>query len=330
MQKEILVQPFNEVFYKMCAYNPLLSAVNYLGGNVLPFLANDIFIYRYNFDNTFKIGRNFITIKNRFDLINEMGISIDNNICLDNFIEEVKEAINNEMLVYAPIDRFYWSHDINTEWYQKKHLVHYFLIFGYDDLKEKFKIIDVGPTCSKTEISYENLINCCEEGCNLLTKGNYKITRLYIKNESSIQKEYISFQKNLLLFIENMSSKKSDIFSGLDNIKSAAEYYAAVEPDRFINEELDNITQPFFHMDTSIQVELYRMHIFFEKELELIGYRKNIMNDFAIIRGILIKMKLTKEYSPKTFKNISDRLNQMYEYEYKYNETLFKLFSFIR
>lgn len=40
------VSLFNDLFYKTCMYNPLLSGVYHLGGDAIPFLVNDIFSYR--------------------------------------------------------------------------------------------------------------------------------------------------------------------------------------------------------------------------------------------------------------------------------------------
>lgn len=326
MQKEISnIQPFNDVFYKACKYNPLLSAVYYFGGNIYPYLANDIFVYRYNEGKGFKLYKYDISVKPEFRLINEMGISTDNNICADNFIADVKEAVNNEMFVYTPIDRFYWKCDRNSEWYQKKHWPHYFLIFGYDDAEEKFKMIDVHSTCYKCEITYQELLECYKQWCNLLTNRAFNITRLYIKNKGDIQAEYIDFEKNLLLFTHNMNNKKSEIFSGLDNVKRAAGYYASIGPDVLLSEDPIILMEPFFRLETSTKAELYRVHKFFGKQPRLMTCMKAVISNFAIIKGVLIKMNLTKECGPEIIKLIEDRLNRIYEYEYKFNEKLFTL-----
>lgn len=71
------VSLFNDLFYKTCMYNPLLSGVYHLGGDAIPFLVNDFFSYRRDDKLGFIVHNRDIQIKSDFEVLQNMGIQFD-------------------------------------------------------------------------------------------------------------------------------------------------------------------------------------------------------------------------------------------------------------
>lgn len=92
----------------------------------------------------------------------------------DNLIADIKESIDKDLPVFAPLDRYYWSDkNINSGFYTLLHFPHYILIFRYNDLDSTFKIIEVTKNvsgCYKYVIKYDELLECYNGRLEFLKK----------------------------------------------------------------------------------------------------------------------------------------------------------------
>ncbi len=128
----------------------MFTAIYHYNGSVIPFLANEMILYKFNeSEKGFKLSHNCFPVRPEGEIMAEMGILMDIELCGENTVEKIKNAISENMPVMIPIDRFYWSSQKNNSmFYQKAHLAHYFLVIGYDDQEQLFDVINVrGTNC---------------------------------------------------------------------------------------------------------------------------------------------------------------------------------------
>jgi hypothetical protein len=152
------VRPWNEVYYKDCLYNPLISAICYLGYAVEPLLANELFHYSYSAQFILPVTSVSIEFVPVFRLLSGIGVGareFKGNLDLHDLI---RKAVAAKRLVLVNIDRFMWDDPRRNEIYQKEHHEHTFLIHGFDDGTQEYDIVDVGGNgCFRDRILYRRL-----------------------------------------------------------------------------------------------------------------------------------------------------------------------------
>ncbi|GEM_PF-6574759 len=321
------IEPFNDIFYKTCMYNPLLTGIYYSGGSVIPFLSNDFFTYSYNENEGFKLNGENIQAIPEFELIKDMGISIDNILNSENYIEDIKAAIDNEIPVFVPIDRYYWSDSsVNSGTYNIRHFPHYFLVFGYNDLENTFKVIDVaenGSGCFKYAINCNELIECYNGYCKFL-RDDFKMFKIHPNSCYSNNSDFMNISKYALTYKNNFNEKKVETLSGLQNIKKAIDFYQSSHSDTslILKEDQRSISMPFAFIERAKKVQMYQVYTFFGHKQQIFEPLKAIIDNLNVIKGLLLKIVITQTYSEKSINAVVNKLDQIYQLEISYYENL--------
>lgn len=317
------IKPFSDVFYKTCMYNPLLTGVYYFNGSIMPFLANDFFTYQYNEKKGFRLlGKNIKPIP-ELRLINNMGIASDFNFNADNYVEEIKEALNSNFPVFVPIDRFYWSDEgTNTAFYNVRHFAHYFLAFGYNDIDQKFDIVDVienNCNCFKSKIEYNELVECYQGFCKNL-ESDVKAFKMYRNTSVRSNKDLSCPEEYIAIHRMNFINYKEEIYNGLENIKKAIELYKNCIDDsgELLKEDQVSISMPFSFIERSKKAQMYQVYTFFGEKQEIFQCLKNIIDNFAVVKGLLLKMVIAQSCNEKSMNTVVERLEEIYRQEKNY------------
>lgn len=69
-------------------------------------------------------------------------------------IEEIKRKIDDGKIVMAGVDLYYWVND--TFHFEKNHVLHYSLVFAYDDSRRELLVLETGESGNREyRVSYE-------------------------------------------------------------------------------------------------------------------------------------------------------------------------------
>ncbi|WP_341282703.1 non-ribosomal peptide synthetase [Paenibacillus sp. FSL H8-0537] len=153
------IKPFNDLFYKECFYHSLFPILSYYQQSLLPILANDTVIYRYD-EDTVHFQVDYAAAKPLEQLLLGIGIGMETREVGHSVIEELKRAVLSHKPVIVRIDCYYASD--RTETYQKRHWPHSWLVFGFDDSTQMFGVIEHDHierlTYEKRWVSYEDTL----------------------------------------------------------------------------------------------------------------------------------------------------------------------------
>ncbi|ANY69430.1 hypothetical protein BBD42_25305 [Paenibacillus sp. BIHB 4019] len=153
------IQPFNDLFYKECFYHSLFPILSYYQQSLLPILANDTVIYRYD-EDTVHFQVDYAAAKPIEQLLLGIGIRTETRTVGHSVIEELKRAVLSNKPVIVRIDCYYASNRAET--YKKQHWPHSWLVFGFDDSKQMFGVIEHDHierlTYEKRWVSYEDAL----------------------------------------------------------------------------------------------------------------------------------------------------------------------------
>ncbi|MGG4147667.1 hypothetical protein ABEW34_31625, partial [Paenibacillus algorifonticola] len=153
------IQPFNDLFYKECFYHSLFPVLSYYQQSLLPILANDTVIYRYD-EDTVHFQVEYAAAKPIEQLLLGIGIRTETRTVGHSVIEELKQAVLSNKPVIVRIDCYYASNRAET--YKKQHWPHSWLVFGFDDSKQMFGVVEHDHierlTYEKRWVSYEDAL----------------------------------------------------------------------------------------------------------------------------------------------------------------------------
>lgn len=295
------MNPFKDLFYKSCFYHALFPVLQFYKRDLYGIFAEDIIYYgRIHKDNLLYFGLKYKSIIDWKDILQEKGIQVTEKMKTDNVVKEIEDSIDGKNPIIVTVDTFYES--IRKDTYQKIHGPHSILIFGYDNQKREFYVIEQADsketsytsrkiTYNDLEIAYTQYLNTYS---HLDLKNSNQNRLIY-----DLDKEY----PTIFSFKLCESDNENYIFG-----EECKKYYQKRFAEGVIrNKEL-------------IKIGLQDLNNFFSELKEkldddgfLIGNGEimiGIFNDILVSRS-MEKYRIEKIYEPS---NLIDILNQLDEW----------------
>ena len=323
IEKCLEMAVWNDVFYKTCFYNPLISGIYYLGGNIYPFLANDLFTYQFK---DFSLYSQNIEINSLDTILKNIGIQtrkLKNNNSIDS---KIIAAINAGKPVFLPIDRYYWQDKKNKIFFQKKHWPHYLLVYGYNLQLKNFYILDVKDQewiCYKNTIRFEELIACYNSYSEWKNDENNKGFILFNNKRNSLNNKNLDLKQNKKSFEINFLNHKDKIINNLKAIKEIKNYIKRNE-NNFFKTNLLDLNRPFTFLVPVKLVQIYRCKLFFNNQ-KLLSILEELIEYFTLIKTTFVKIHVIQKLEKNLVKRIFQYLDEIYKKKKKYYQLLLNM-----
>ncbi|SCY95858.1 phosphopantetheine-binding protein, partial [Alkaliphilus peptidifermentans] len=318
------MEPFNDIFYKNCFYNSLFPVLKYFNLSIMPVLINDIIVYDFHREKRDVIS--YLPTQSIEEVIRDMNIEVGFMTDSDDIVKDIIKALSSHKPVIIWIDCYYSP--IRHDEYKKKHLPHTLLIYDYDEAERVFYTIEHTNQYSfnykKRTISY-----------TAAAKGFYGYQRYYNSEGFNAYYDFsyggkVNFMLNAVdqshirnTFKSNFDKNKEKIYSGLDGIKEFREYFLSIcnsEATLFTN--IDETIEKINSVINAKKVEEYRNRILFDDLKGPLRLMETILEQWTLIRMILLKSNYHKNYDKTQLDLCSRQFNQIYSLEYIYNDLL--------
>lgn len=322
------IEPYNDLYFKNCIYNSLFSVINYYNKSIMPFLINSIPIYYYNCDEEKHFSIKYIDTYSTEELLEEMMIVVNSKQNNTSIVEDIITSIDKNEPVIVFINCFYMP--VRTENYLKTHLEHPIIIYGYDNIRKVFNIIEQKHNDSlsyyKTELQYNDLINSYNGYINLTTKNrkinSYKEYRLkqnhnLLNNDSS---EYIKiFKRNTYINYENINN-------GLQSLEKFILDFEDIFIDEIVLEKnVNSLVLGLNEIINSKKVEKYKIEKLFGKDHTLYILILKIEDNWSSIRYTLAKYMFSSLYNQQRFEKLKSIFIDIQDIEDTYYNLICKL-----
>lgn len=355
--------PFNKVFYKTCFHNSLFSVIRHFDKSLIPILANDIFIYEYNCDrNLSQNGMADVFDKTLHELLNDMGIAVqaqthissktgditpseediyllnqfsryigciavDNKNSTDRLLHDIKQALSHKRPVLLWVDCFYES--IRKDTFNKEHWMHTLLVYGFDDNRETFHVIEhslkENLAYKKQEISYKDIKDAYEGFvANYMPHAKLPTYYEFFLSDSSGSPLDINISNYKDVYRENMIRNKDRIMVGLENLMLMIDNISRIVMDE---QELESKIGDVITMLNTIikakQLEHYNILALFGSAFNIfLSDVENVIEMWNQIRQIVVKYSYSSRYNSKKMMLAVEQMNTIYEVECRYYEEL--------
>ncbi len=317
------IEPYNEIYYKECFYNSFFPIVNRYKKNIHEILANDIILYSLS-RNKNEIGFNAHCheCKVVLDVIKNIGINTEAKTHSENVISDTREAILRDRPVIIWVDCYYLS--IRKDTYQKKHAPHTLLIYGYDDDRRMFQVIEhdrsENLTYKKTELPYEDVVNANKGYLN----NNFDVSfATFAEFFCGDEMKNGSLHEAIEIFSNNLKDKKQMILDSIELIKDCQDHFIeVVSSEQKIKESANVILNNLNNIINLKQIERYRLERFFGKDNPAYSSMEGIIKGWSHVRIVIAKYIFTSNYKLDAFLNAVKILSNIYDLEHKYNKAL--------
>ena len=332
--KVLKIDLFDKTYYKYCFSRLLLSIIYYYNGNLLPFIANDIFVYiLLDLERYTGLNKHNITVKSELDIFLEYGIDIESisfEESSDYIIRGIKTALNYNAPVFVPIDKFNFKPNskVNDGYYKKVHMATFCLIYGYDEAQKTFNFAYVMPDIDEffyDVIHYSKLVECYKGFGNNLYRNEPVELMCYYPPKKKTQNDLklLDYKK---IYTKNLFDFKSEIFVGLENIMKASQLYRNNDVyEKLVTLDLRDL-RIFHRLRRFLQADLYRINVFFDSRKEplikLLGLEEDILKT---IIGRMLKITTLRRYDTSSMELISSKLEELYCTEHSFYQGLFNL-----
>lgn len=312
MKKELLIPINQEIYYKSCYYNLLMSILLFFKVDPIYFYSNDLFYYEA------QLNTNGFLIKYKNVLIEPEDIILKNQGIYYKSIkfEEIIKCIDNGLPVMLRIHREDWQSPLNISMFKKLNLAHNFIIYGYNTKDKYFKVLDSTPTdIIKDTIPFASVIKGIKD-YSRLNKSQAPLRAFFKKNRLNPSAEKGNRFINL-----------SKISKGLNEFKEIKQYYSNLN-----QESWNSISIPQYIIDIDKikkyrKFELYRNKLLFPKRQEQFSEFIKIIDMYSIIQTLFLKSRARGKITSNTINSINELIQKIYQCECLYYDFLYIIFG---
>ncbi|MCP4179823.1 MAG: aminotransferase class III-fold pyridoxal phosphate-dependent enzyme [bacterium] len=313
-------KPFNDVFFKSCFYNSLFPIIQKFGKDIEHILVNDISSYSLQSDKKIlRVGIKFDSVRSNKELLNDIGVICIEKMRSENIIKEIIESINRNNPVLLWIDCFYES--IRNDTFNKIHLDHTILVYGYNIQEETFNIIEhdncQNLTYDNITIGFKDLMNSYEGFINTFmtdTRISYFEFSDTGKNNNHISKNDYGRKLN-----ENLNDLENKIQKGHQNLfLFIQKYKTLVNRGDLLSLNIDLLLEGINEIINAKDSEKYLFIMLFHTQFEEIEILQEIIDKWKKFRTIIARLLYSAKYNEKSLIDSISILQTIYKKELYY------------
>lgn len=339
------IEPFKDLFYQTCYTSLHFSVVKHFGRSLLPFLANDIYAYNFK-ENIFETGdidgnyliTKHIEIKPFCEVLNYVGISRVIRTNIDNIVCDLKYSLDNNKPIFVIIDAFYHSdtklpfNTLGLSALHSAHHDHFFIVYGYDDFEQIFRILDVqGDYCFAGHVSYKEMeiaYNSKIEKLDIFESTYFEFSANMESMNTSLD---TSMEACIATLKRNIIQSKDEICLGIKHLGKFVGYYEKlIQDENLFKKTIHDINDLIFYKKLFFNItyknaEKYRNEKLLGMDEELNDSLDSVVNNWNFIRAVLLDCKVSDRYNKRRADATLNKLKEIYECEQRYNNRLLEI-----
>lgn len=293
------IVPFDEIIYKKCSFNILISVVLYFESSFYPIVSNDVVIYADRLDDMSMIPVTSIQIKNDEELLSEIGLILHafdetQMKSLNDFIMSIKRRLITYEPIFTPVDLFEMG--TRGRWnihYKSNHFTHDVMVIGYNDTSREFYILDTNDRhCFEARIGYEDLYLCYKSYLSNCTWSPRRILSLH-KDPCAAGKDK-SREMYKKVFVRNMLAQKETVCENTKLLPAFCSHTQKLMSADIIGQEVVNQILTNHFLSTNLKyVQYYQIKLFYPEHDKLIDKLGEILYIYNMIKATFIKYSIT-------------------------------------
>ncbi|MFS1512191.1 beta-ketoacyl synthase N-terminal-like domain-containing protein [Chengkuizengella sp. SCS-71B] len=311
------MEPFNDLYYRSCFYNSLFPIINHFGGDIMYFLLNDMILYKYEQEETENFSIQYAEAKPLNQIFDQVGLLVNHRFDNSNIVEELKQCISDGKPVVIWLDAFYES--IRKDTYQKQHLDHTILVYGFNEKEQQFHIIEhdrrENLTYQKCKIPFSDI----EKGCKAFSEhfvnedGTTPTHYIFEKKSNYDFSQHIG-SKELYqnIFLDSLLTHKHKIYESLEVINLFMHSFKQkTSSEAELKRNLDELIEFLNEILIAKQVEKYRFTKLFHEGSEVANRLEQVIKKWDFIRKGVVRFMYLPVYKSENFTLCYQKLTEL-------------------
>ncbi len=301
------IQPFNHFIYKSCFYSAVFPVVEQLGRSVIPFLVNDLVVYSTTAGTLSATLEAVLPIARVLDL---QGLELRGRVHVADVIADVQGTLREGRPALVRVDCFHES--IRSDTFQKIHHPHTILVYGVDETKRMFRILEHthrdSPLYAPMDLPFDDLQAAyggfverfaSERGPTFVIED--ELTYLELLGDPSWRP--LSKAEMRATFFENVRSGRARLFGGLDVLERFADAFVElVDQPELLAPRVDALVAGFNQVIAAKRIEVFRLRGV-EADEQLVRSAEEHLAAWTTIRAIVAKYGFSHRYVARSFEN---------------------------
>lgn len=290
------IEPFNEFFFISCYYHQLITGVKYFGGRTDEIISRYFPAYEFREDEKIPRVRELKAEYGK-ELEKATGVHIVRKKTSKAVIYELRQAVRHGQPCLVAVDCFELSYREDT--YQKKHALHFLLIYGYDIKAQEFFVIDHLFTNSPRYVECKITFSELERGFYALN-GQWLGFRLQkLKRIQGIPVAGSPFPECCIVWKEEIK----DSMTACHNI--LAYFKACMSEREGCCQHIDQFIEYFGYVRSKKLTQKYQLrYLGYDDISEKID---RILNNYIFIYGIAMRIKTTGNYRSEDIEKLCQK-----------------------
>ncbi|WP_162309048.1 phosphopantetheine-binding protein [Brevibacillus antibioticus] len=265
----------------------------------------------------------------------DIGVGWEKTFRCENLAGNIERAISNDRPVIVWIDPYYLS--IRKDTYEKTHMAHTILVYGYDHDKQIYTIIEhrnrENLYYQEYEISYQELEDAYLGYLERFASEAYDTYYEFFGHTERQVQMIQDKTANTQTMVRNLLIQQENVKKGLEDLVSFVETFEIAIADEwflqsYVNELLAGINQ----IITAKQVEKYRLDKLLVTDEQSKQSLDDILACWLYVRSVVAKYLFSSSFKPEAFETALEKLLQLPELEQNYFQSLtsFKVVNLMR
>ncbi len=352
------VEPLAGPYYKNCFYSGLLPVILSSGANIQPFLMNDIVTYsdHRSMDDKDKGKSGSITINEEYlplaplaELLQESGIRISSYVGKSDVITKVRQGLKQGNPVMVSVDGYFEPN--LRDCYQKQHVPHAFLIYGFDDAEQCFYILEPknhgSMVYDKLTIGYSDLVICYEGFLekysdmdivssvleDIIYRPGTELPNIFefIKSGGSGLAQVLPEPAAAGAFADyrrGIIDNQARTAAGRKLLKTYIDCIDKVDSlEGFFQSEQERMSEDYSAIVKALKIKHYQLSQAFPEAAGLHEQQQDIISGWEKMRNIIVKYSYTKEFKQTDEKKFREHLAAIIRREEELERHVFTLLS---
>ena len=298
------MEPFQDFFFNSCIYSSIFSVVKYFSGDILPFLINGVGCYMfYNTPRRCSLYIRFMHVEEPINIVHKNGITTQSIQRSKDIHQDIHSALKHGYPVLVMVDCF--GESIRGDYYLKKHVPHYLVIFGFDDNLGFYNIIEQNTADDirffKRAITFKDLENAYQ--CYLDNFARDEHTLWWFGKGNKI-----NFPDPVAVYCNNIIQNKSFFKQGLSEKQAFEKRFMLVLANKEeILQYANDIIGGFNDIIKFLECKLYMVKKFSSFEHVYCNIQQ-IYESWKTIRAIFVKQSMRGSFPIEKKEKISEKI----------------------
>ncbi|GGG02026.1 beta-ketoacyl synthase N-terminal-like domain-containing protein [Paenibacillus aceti] len=322
------IEPFNDLYYRNCFYNSFFPVVKHFGGSILPYLINDLLLYQQaDPEGTQAYELCYEEIEPQETLFAQMNLSVQPRPAYGDI--DIKQMIIHNLSQGNPVIVWVDCYEIpfRSDAYQKQHVDHTLLVYGFDRGTEMFHIIEhdrrENLSYKPCLIAFEDLVRACRgyetQGQQQEQGGAYYI----IQHQPGAPYREPELDELRQRFESHLTQHRHRLQESLAILQQFAAWFIEVSStEASLKQHIDSIIETLNQVLNAKQVEAYRLTALYGEGAILAAHHECVEHWETIRKG-LVRFFYVPVYQTERIEAIQAKWEQLLTAEQQFLSQLF-------